>query len=441
MLESKGTARLRRTQTLTLVLLVTAGVVNYVDRATLAVANPLIREELHFSIGEMGLLLSAFLWAYAFSQLPAGALIDRFGPRLSLTVGLTCWSLGQMLGGLVQNFWQFAGARFILGMGEAPHFPTCARISRDWFNIRQRGTATGIWNSASSLGTAIAVPLLTLLMLSFGWRWMFVAMGLAGLALALVYFLVFRNPEQANLTAEERAFLKEGDPLDAPARVTWADWKRLFAYKTTWGMIAGYFGCIYVTWLYTAWLPGYLEIERHFTISKTGWVATIPFAFGVLGAVSGGRIVDVLARRGVDPMMARKYPMAGALVLTALFTLIAAEAPSDVLAIACISASLFLVYSCSSSAWAMASVAAPANCTASIGSVQNFGGYIGGALAPTVTGFIVQSTGTFTPALITGSVVALAAAIIYWILVRRPIPALSLGLTGKAAILAGTPAE
>ncbi|OYY72380.1 MAG: MFS transporter, partial [Rhizobiales bacterium 35-66-30] len=94
-----------------------------------------------------------------------------------------------------------------------------------------------------------------------------------------------------------------------------------------------------------------------------------------------------------------------------------------------------------SSAWAMASVAAPANCTASIGSVQNFGGYIGGALAPTVTGFIVQSTGTFTPALITGSVVALAAAIIYWILVRHPIPSLSVALPGKGAMLAGTPAE
>jgi MFS family permease len=421
--EQRATTRIRRIQIITLTLLITAGAVNYVDRATLAVANPLIRDELHFSIAEMGLLLSAFLWAYAFAQLPAGALADKVGPRLSLTLGLTLWSLGQMLGGLVYSFWQFTCARFILGLGEAPHFPTCARISRDWFNIRERGTATGVWNCASSLGTAIAVPLLTVLMQMFGWRWMFVLMGLAGLALAALYFAVFRNPREARLTAEEQAFLTEGTSSEARAAITWRDWRRLFGFRTTWGMIAGFFGCIYVLWIYTAWLPGYLEIERHFTISKTGIVGAIPFAFGVIGSVVGGRFVDMLANRGVDPMLARKYPMAGALVLTAVFTAIAAESPSDTVAIACISLSLFLSYCCSSAAWAMASVAAPANCTASIGSVQNFGGYIGGALAPTVTGFIVQWTGSFAPALITGSAVALATAALYWVLVRDPIPA------------------
>ncbi len=422
MAETAATPRLKRIQTISLMLLVTAGVVNYVDRATLAVANPLIRQDLGLSIADMGLLLSAFLWAYAFAQLPAGALADRLGPRLTLTLGLTCWSLGQMLGGAVTSFWQFIGARIVLGAGEAPHFPTCARVSRDWFNIRQRGTATGIWNCASSLGSFIALPLLTFLMLSFGWRAMFVAMGGMGLVLAAVIYTVFRNPPDAGLTDEEKAYLTEGDAPGARSRVTWADWRRLFAYRTTWGMIMGYFGCIYMTWLYTAWLPSYLEIERHFTIGKTGWVASIPFAFGVAGGVFGGRLVDILARRGIDPVLSRKIPMATSLVATALFTVVAAETSSDVLAIACISLSLFLVYTCSSSAWAMASVAAPVNCTASIGAMQNFGGYIGGALAPTVTGYIVQSTGHFSLAFITGAVIALVAAAGYWVLIREPIP-------------------
>ena len=415
--------RLKRIQRVSLALLVTAGVVNYVDRATLAVANPLIRQDLGFSISEMGLLLSAFLWAYAFAQLPAGALADRLGPRWMLTIGLSIWSLGQMLGGAVNSFWQFVGARIVLGAGEAPHFPTCARISRDWFNIHQRGTSTGIWNCASSLGTFLSLPVLTYLMQTFGWRAMFVIMGIAGLLLAGIYFTIFRNPGEIDLTAEERAFLSEGDVAGVRSRVTWADWRRLFAFRTTWGMIVGYFGCIYVTWLYTAWLPGYLEIERHFTIGKTGLVAAIPFAFGVAGGILGGRIVDMLARRGIDPVLSRKIPMATSLVATAAFTVIAAETPSDTLAIACISLSLFLVYMCSSAAWAMASVAAPANATASIGAMQNFGGYIGGALAPTVTGFIVQSTGHFSLALITGSVIALVAAAGYWMLIRDPIPA------------------
>ncbi len=434
MAEPAASLRVKRIQRLSLALLVTAGVVNYVDRATLAVANPLIRQELGFTIADMGLLLSAFLWAYAFAQLPAGALADRLGPRWMLTIGLTVWSLGQMLGGLVNSFWQFVGVRIVLGAGEAPHFPTCARISRDWFNIRQRGTSTGIWNCASSLGSFLSLPVLTFLMLTFGWRAMFVIMGVAGLLLAGVYYTLFRNPEEVDLTPEERAYLHEGDAKGARSRVTWADWRRLFGFRTTWGMIVGYFGCIYVTWLYTAWLPGYLEIERHFTIGKTGFIAAIPFAFGVVGGVLGGRVVDLLARRGVDPIMSRKAPMAISLVATALFTFIAAETPSDTLAIACISLSLFLVYLCSSSAWAMASVAAPVNCTASIGSMQNFGGYIGGALAPTVTGFIVQGTGHFSLALITGGVIALVAALGYWILIQEPIPAVE-GLEAQRIVL------
>ena len=142
----KATPRLRSIQIAALAMLVIAGVINYIDRATLAVANPLIREELGLSIADMGYLLSAFLWAYAFAQLPTGAMVDKLGPRLLLTLGLSLWSLAQLLGGLVRGFGEFFGARLLLGLGEAPQFPTCARVVRDWFNQRDRGLATGVFN-------------------------------------------------------------------------------------------------------------------------------------------------------------------------------------------------------------------------------------------------------------------------------------------------------
>src|SRR3954447_9770257 len=204
--------RIKRIQRTALALLLLSGIVNYIDRATLAVANPLIREELGLSIADMGYLLSAFLWAYAFAQLPTGAMVDRLGPRLLLTLGLGLWSFAQLLGGLVRGFGQFFGARVLLGIGEAPQFPTGARVARDWFNPRDRGLATGIFNSASSLGTAIAVPLLTFLMLSLGWRTMFVVMGVAGLVVAAVWYLVYRNPEDVALKPEENAYRTQGDP-------------------------------------------------------------------------------------------------------------------------------------------------------------------------------------------------------------------------------------
>src|SRR5271155_3095506 len=418
-----ATGRIKSIQRAALAMLVVAGMINYVDRATLAVANPLIREDLGLSIADMGYLLSAFLWSYAFAQLPTGAMVDRLGPRILLTCGLSLWSLAQCLGALVRNFGQFFGARVLLGIGEAPQFPTCARVVRDWFNPRDRGLATGVFNCASSLGTAIAVPLLTYLMLSFGWRAMFVVMGVAGLIVAALWYAFYRNPDGVALTSAENAYRTQGDPPGQRTKVTFREWKLLFRFRTTWGMIFGYFGCIYLTWIYTAWLPGYLEIQRHMSVKYTGWAAAIPFAWGVLGGVLGGYIADILVRRGVEPLRSRRYPAAIALCGTAACTVAAAFVTSNALAIAFISASLFLVYVTSTCAWALSSVAAPTNCTASIGAMQNFGGYLGGALAPTVTGLVVQETGSFVPALVVGALIGVASAGSYLFVVDQPITA------------------
>ena len=418
-----ATPRVKSIQRTALAMLVVAGAVNYIDRATLAVANPLIREELGLSISQMGYLLSAFLWSYAFSQLPTGAMVDKLGPRRLLTIGLSLWSLAQLLGGLVHSFTQFFTARLLLGIGEAPQFPTGARVVRDWFNPRDRGLATGIFNCASTLGTAIALPLLTFLMLTFGWRATFVIMGVAGLVVAAVWFAFYRDPKQVALTAEENAYRTEGDPPGQRTEVTFREWKLLFRFRTTWGMILGYFGCIYLTWIYSAWLPGYLEIERHMSVKATGIAAAIPFACGVVGGVLGGYLADVLVRRGVSPVGSRKYPAAAALLGTSACTLAAAYVTSNTLAVVFISASLFLVYVTSTCAWALSSVAAPTNCTASIGAMQNFGGYLGGALAPTVTGLIVQSTGSFVLALVVGAVIGVASAACYLFVVQDPITA------------------
>ena len=187
-------------------------------------------------------------------------------------------------------------------------------------------------------------------------------------------------------------------------------------------MIAGFFGCIYVLWIYNAWLPGYLEQDRHMSIARNGWVAAIPFLFGVVGSLAGGRLVDWLVARGVSPIDSRKYPMAAALLGTALFTVLAAEVRSNGVAIGCISISVFLIYVSTATAWAMAPVAAPGNCTASLGAMQNFGGYVGGALAPTVTGMLGQATGSFKSALLTGAAIAALAAVAYAVVIGQAIP-------------------
>lgn len=402
-------------------LLVVGGALNYIDRATLSVANKLIQDELGIPVAKMGLLLSAFLWAYALAQLPVGGLIDRFGPRRLLGLGLFSWSVAQAAGGLVTSFGVFIVARFALGVGEAPLFPGGARVVRDWFGIRERGFATGLLQSASSLGNFVAVPLLTFLMLSLSWRWMFFLVGAAGVFLALVWWSIHRDPSEVRLTPDEVRYLTEGDANTTSKPPSFAEWKQLFAHKTTWGMIAGFFGTIYTLWMYTGWLPYYLEHERHMSIARVGIVAAIPYFFGCVGAVVGGWLCDFLTRRGWTPIAGRKLLISCALCGISLCTLGTVLAQSDAIALALISVSLFLIYVASSAAWATVPIAAPSQYTASLGSIQNFGGYLGGALAPTVTGLIVQRTGSFSQAFLLSAGLSLLSAAAYLLLVRQPI--------------------
>jgi sugar phosphate permease len=412
--------RIKRIQRVALVLLIIGGMINYVDRATLAVGLPYIRRDLGLSLTASGILSSAFLWAYAFFQLPAGALIDRLGARCMLSAGLGLWSLAQILGGLVGNLGQFIVARVLLGAGESPQFPSSVRVVADWFPQKRRGSATGVWNCSSTLGTAISLPVLTFLMLSLGWRWMFAIMGLLGLVVALIIFRVHRNPGQvALLTPAERHYLDDGQP-NRP-RVTWKIWKSLFRFRTIWGMIFGFSATNYCIWIFTAWLPQYLEIQFHVTVARTGWIGSIPFLCGAAGSIITGRICDRLLHRGFSPIASRKIPMVVALVGVALFTLLASRASSTAEAIACISASMFLLYGAACMAWTITTAVAPAAYAASVGSIQNFFSYFAAATAPTITGYIAARTGSFQPALLFGAGVAILGAILYLILVREPL--------------------
>lgn len=414
-------ARVISIQRWSIALLVAGGALNYVDRATLSVANKLIQDDLGIPVARMGLLLSAFLWAYAFSQLPVGGLIDRFGPRRMLGLGLFGWSVAQAAGGFVSSFGSFIAARFALGVGEAPLFPGGARVVRDWFGIRERGFATGLCQSASSLGNFIAVPVLTYLMLSLSWRWMFIIVGALGVLLAGVWWWRYRDPAEVEITAEEHRYLTEGDENTSSRPPSFAEWKLLFAHRTTWGMIAGFFGNIYTLWLFTGWLPYYLEHERHMSMARVGVLAAIPFFFGCVGAVVGGWLCDYLTRRGWAPMTGRKVLVSCSLCGISVCTVGTVLAKDNGVAIAFISVALFLIYIVSSAAWATVPVAAPGQFTASLGSIQNFGGYLGGALAPAVTGYLVEHSGSFSSALYLSAAISLGAAACYLLLVRQPI--------------------
>jgi sugar phosphate permease len=402
---------------------VVCGVINYLDRATLAVANEYIRADLGLSLGQMGLLLSAFSWSYALCQLPVGALVDRIGPRWLLGIGLVVWSVAQAAGGLASTFGWFVIARIALGIGEAPQFPSAARVVSNWFPIRARGTPTGIFNSASPLGVALAPLCLPPLIAATSWHWAFFVTGAMGLMAAVIWLTLYRDPVHQKMSAEECAYLEVAASRDTAAKPAATSWLALFRYRTTWGMMLGFFGSVYLNWVYLTWLPGYLRTERHMAFAHVGIAAAIPFMCGFAGALIAGWASDRVARRAASPLLGRRNAVVVSTLGMVAFTIPAALVESNVVAVACISIVIFLANASSACAWSLATVAAPPSRIASLGALQNFGGFLGGALAPVLTGYIAQSW-SFVPALLTGAGIAFLGAMSYRYLVVRPIPEL-----------------
>ncbi len=388
-------------------LLVLAGCVNFIDRSAVSIALPAIRTDLHLSEGESGLLLSAFAWSYAVAQLPAGSLVDRLGARRALAGALAVWSCVQAAAGLVGSLPQFIVARVALGLGEAPMFVGGARVCADRFAPAERAVPMGLLNASASLGPAIAPLVLTPLMLAAGWRAGFAALGVAGLLVAVAWALIYRDP-----AARTDATPKIAGPVQ---------WGQLLRQRTVWGLLLGFGGTVYITWLYVTWLPGYLVERWHMPPGAAGLWSALPQFCGFIGAIGGGFLSDRMARR-FGERAARQGPLVAGLFVSAACSALAAVSGSAGMALTAVSAALFAANVATTTGWALAASLAPVALIATVEAMANIGGSIGGSLAPLVTGYVVQETGSFTPALLIAAVVAAVCAAANWALTRAEIP-------------------
>ncbi len=392
-------------------LLVVAGCVNYMDRSALSVGNLPISQELGLNPGQTGLLLSMFALSYGLAQIPAGVLVDRLGPKRVLGGAMVLWSVAQVGAGLVTAWPPFAAARLALGLGESPMYTGGVRVCSDWFEPPRRGLPIGLLNASSALGPAIAPALLTLLMVAAGWRAMFVAIGVLGLAVAIAWLAIYRDPPVPAAAAGDA-------PILVPSRATFA---MLLRQRAVWGLVLSSFGVVYVTWLFGTWLPAYLEGAQHMSLTEAGLWSSVPQTAGFVGAVLGGLLADRLTRAGLSPLLACKLPLIVGLVLTAGCVAAASGVTGANAAILLFCGALFCANLASSAGWALGAVVAPAGLVATVEGIQNVGGSIGGFLAPAVTGYVRSATGSFAPALQIAAALALVSAGLCWALVRHPV--------------------
>lgn len=417
---------LRGRQTIALALLFAAGLVNFFDRSSLSIANTSVRAEMHLNATQMGWLLSAFSLAYGFAQLPLIGLLDRLGARVVLGFGLVLWSAAQLLTGFVRTLPAFLGLRVLLGVGEAPFYPSGVRSVREWFTSAARARATALMSSSQTIGLAIAPPVLTWIMLRLGWRGMFAILGVAGLVVSAVWIALYRERARTEHAEAEAANV----PAPTPARA----WKMLLGQRTAWGMMLGWGGINYTVWLYLAWLPGYLQEQRHLSLSKTGWVAAVPFVGGALGMFASGIFSDWRAQRGVPATRVHRANIVAGMIVSAASTWFVARSGSTTEAVAGITAALFCIHFAGTSGWGYVQAVSPLEYVASLGALQNFASFMIASAAPVVTGWLVDHTHSFTLALSVCSAVTLLGAISY-----AALAAPGGLLQGESSANAGTP--
>ncbi|QSO47240.1 MFS transporter [Alicyclobacillus mengziensis] len=387
-----------------------ATTINYLDRTNLSVALPKMAHQFHWGPAAMGAISSAFLLSYGLLQIPVGALIDKLGTRVTYIWSIIVWSLASMATAIANSFGMLYLFRLILGVGEAPAFPAATKTAADWIPRKQRGIATGFFTAGVNMGSAIALPLVAWLVTAFGWKSSFVVTGLLGLVW-LIFWLVFYRDRHNNprVNAEENAL------IDAGAENTAIEEKKvpygqLFGRKSTWGLMLGYFCQVYIMYVFITWLPSYLVTARHMSLLKTGMYGMLPFIFGAIFAFVGGVLSDKWVQVNRN---GRKYSMViGLLFGVAVIPAVYASAWQWALVLLTIAESGVMFSN--GAAWGACSEIAPRGQAGSVASMQNFGGNVGGYLAPLITGILVQASGNFVSALVLSGILAVLGAILYF---------------------------
>jgi MFS family permease len=202
-----------------------ANTINYIDRANLAVAAPIMQSELGFDAATMGFVLGGFFWTYAFMQMPFGWFADRVGARISLTVAVVWWSIFTALTAVARGFGTLMGCRLLLGVGEAGAYPSMAKVAANWFPRKERALAASIFDSGSRIGAALSLPLVAWLIAAFSWETSFVVTGLLGLIWAVFWLIIYREPEHhSSVTSEQLSRLQaeRGVKVAGGPKVPWS---------------------------------------------------------------------------------------------------------------------------------------------------------------------------------------------------------------------------
>lgn len=387
-------------------LLAVAVFINYVDRGNLATAAPLMKDELHLSASQLGLLFSAFFWTYIPSQILAGWLAERINAYRTLALGLAIWSVATALSGLATGFIVLIALRLALGIGESAAFPCSSKLIGRHLPLHQLGVANGAIATGLALGPAFGTFAGGMLMAQLGWRAIFLLFGLVSLLWLVPWLSITRD-----------AALREDrgrEPI-APS------FRNLLIRRELWGACLGHFTSNYAFYFVITWLPLYLVKSRGFTLPEMAELAGVIYLVYAASAQISGWAADHWMRKGASANRVRKSLIVAGQLGVAAAMLGCAFGDARVCIASLLAAGVFFGPG-TANVYAIGQTLAGPSASGKWVSIQNCLGNFSGILAPLITGFVIDRTGDFFWAFAVACAVTLLGVVAWGVIIPRVAP-------------------
>ncbi len=374
---------MNRRQTTVLALLALAVAINYIDRGILSVAADPLSRELGLGPAKIGMLLSAFFWTYATCQIAAGWLLERYTVRWIYAGGYTLWSLATAATGLAPGFGVMFGARLVLGAGESVSYPANSKVIASGIPERRRGLANSVIDAGARVGSALGVLIGGWMIAKLQWRGMFMAVG----GVSLLWLIPWL------LSTEGLAATHAVKP-DADKGPTTLD---ILKRRQAWGAMLGLFAFNYAAYFMITWLPLYFARERHYSQQEVATYGSLPFWCTAVSAVFCGWLSDRLVAAGFPSSKVRRTFAVGGLWLMTMLVPAGLVSSSNI-SLALIVGAAICCGMYSSHGWLTAQTLAGPQAAARWTGLQNAFGNLAGVVAPMLTGWLIEATGTFVAA-------------------------------------------
>jgi ACS family D-galactonate transporter-like MFS transporter len=392
-------------------LLVLSVSMNYIDRGSLSIAAPDLNKEFHFPPAQMGVLFSAFFWSYAGFMVVAGWLADRHPISLVLGVGYLMWSLATFGTGFVSSFQSLLILRVFLGLGESVAYPVYSKIIAEQFPISQRGLPNALIDAGAKVGPAVGTMVGGLIAARYGWRMMFIVLGICSLLWLVPWFLwAPRDRKRAGGNQTVKASLQQSPGI-----------LQICRRRDAWGTFVGNFCANYAYYFLLMWLPSYLVTERKLSMSMMAVLASLPFWASATSSLFGGWASDRWIARGVSATRVRKtFVVSGLLLGTLMFP---AALATDLRVSMALLVGAYLAFGLfSSNHWAITQTLAGPLAAGRWTGLQNGIANLAGVIAPYITGVIIAQTGNYYLAFSSASVILLIGAFCYLFVVQDVVP-------------------